>query len=207
MKTQLLLFFAGLALLTPAQLRAINIDFYSDGTIEDGDVYDTASVYDTPPHYTTVDMLGGSVITLITYDSSIGNIYGGEITGSIETYNLSTVNIQGASVSLDFLAVEGNSALNVYTGDFFVGNSPIFSESSTVSIYGYDFNRGINNLTGFLSDGSPFAFNELPDDEYSHMNLIIIPEPATLFLLAFGSLLYRNHPHKSFSQTRKGGSS
>lgn len=189
MKTRICLTIAALVLLTPGQLRALDVDFYSDGTIEDGDVYGVVSVYDTPPDYTTVDMFGGSTITLITYDSSIANIYGGEIAGSIETHNLSTLNIQGGSVSLDFLAVGGSSTLNVYSGNFFVGNSPMFSESSTVTIYGYGFNYDGFELTGFLLDDSPFTMREVSLADYEHMNLI--PEPCSLILLSLGTLILR----------------
>lgn len=189
MKTKVWLIIAGVVLLMPGQLRALDIDFYSDDTIEDGDVYDIVSIYDTPPDYTTVDMFSGSVITLITYDSSIANIYAGEITGSIETHNLSTVNIHGGSVSLDFLAVEGSSTLNVFGGDFLVGNSPMFSESSTVNIYGYGFDYDGFELTGFLSDSSPFTMREVSQSDYEHITLI--PEPSSLILLALGTLVLR----------------
>ena len=191
MKTKICLIIT-LAVLAPGQLRAVDIDFYSDATIENGDLYDNVFVYDTTPDQTTVDMLGGSIDAFHTYDSSIVNIYGGEILWGILSLNSSTVNLHGGTINCESLTVSNSSTLNIYGGDLLVGNSPGFSDSSTVNIYGYDFNRGTNDLTGFLSDGSPFAFTELPDSKYSHMNLIVIPEPATLFLLALGSLLLRN---------------
>jgi hypothetical protein len=189
MKTKIIIILASAMLLLSSQVQAIDIDFYHDATIEDGDLYGIVDVYDTPPDTTTVDMFGGSLITLRAKDSSIVNIYDGEIVGSIESHNLSTVNIYGGAVTLEFLGVSDTSTLNIYGGDLLVGNSPGFSESSTVNIYGYDFNYGSNQLTGFLSDGSPFIFNELLFDKYSHMNLI--PEPASVLLLSLSIIFLR----------------
>ena len=189
MKTNIITIMAFIMLVPVCKVQAIDVDFYSDATIEDGDVYGIVRIYDTPPDQTTVDMYGGSVESFRTYDSSTSNIYDGVVLAEIRTANLSVVNIQGGNVTLDFLAVGDSSTLNIYGGGFYVGNSPGFSESSTVNIYGYDFNYGSNQLTGFLSDGSPFIFNELPFDEYSHMNLI--PEPVSVLLLSLGIIFLR----------------
>jgi len=177
MKTKIITILAALMLLPVSQVQAIDIDFYSDATIENGDVYNIVRIYDTPPYNTTVDMFGGSVESLRTYDSSTANIYGGVVLAEIRTANLSTVNINGGNVTLDVLAVGDSSIINVYGGGLYVGNSPGFSESSTVNIYGYGFNYGSNRLTGFLSDGSAFLFNELPFSQYSRMNLVEVAEP------------------------------
>jgi len=117
-------------------------------------------------------------------------IYDGNVHQGISSLHSSTVNIYGGILTLDYLDILYSSMLNIYGGDLLVGNSPGFSESSTVNIYGYDFNYGSNRLTGFLSDGSPFIFNELAFDEYSHMNLI--PEPTSLLLFGLGALLLRS---------------
>ncbi len=177
MKTKVITILAVVIFFPVSQVQAIDIDFYSDATIENGDVYNIVRIYDTPPYNTTVDMFGGSVESLRTYDSSTANIYGGVVLAEIRTANLSTVNINGGNVTLDVLAVGDSSIINVYGGGLYVGNSPGFSEASTVNIYGYGFNYGSNQLTGFLSDGSSFTFNELPFRKYSHMNLIEVPEP------------------------------
>jgi len=180
-------------LLLASQVQAIDVDFYSDATIDDGDVYTNVFVYDTPPDNTTVDMYGGSVAGFLTYDSSTVNIYGGEVWFGLATLNLSTINIYGGSVKCQGLIVNDSSTLNVYGGGLYVGNCPGFSEASTVNIYGYDFNYGSNQLKGFLSDGSAFLFIELPFDEYSHMNLI--PEPTSLLLFGLGIILPKNWAH------------
>jgi hypothetical protein len=179
MKTKILLIIAVVVLLVVDKVQAVDVDFYSDATIEDGDVYTNVFVYDTPPDTTTLDMYGGSVAGFGTYNSSIVNIYGGEVWWGLTTLNLSTVNIYGGIINFESLFVVDSSTLNIYGGYLLVGNSPGFSDLSTVNIYGYGFERGINNLTGFLSDGSSFTFNELFSDEYSHMNLIVVPEPIS----------------------------
>lgn len=189
MKTKFITMVAVVMLLLASQVQAIDIDFYHDAVIDDGDVYRLVSVYDTPPETTTVDMFGGSVASLRTSDSSIVNINGGEVWWSIETYHASAVNIYAGSVSLEFLGVRNSSTLNIYGGNFSSGNAPVFSESSTVNIYGYDFNYDGWTLTGFLQDGSPFIFTELTDLNYPHINLI--PEPGSFILLAFGAMLLK----------------
>jgi hypothetical protein len=187
MKTKTFLAVLVLVVSLAGRAQAVDIDFYSDATIDNGDVYDVVSVYDTPPDFTTVDMVGGSVTTLRTYDISLANVYGGQIAGSIEGRNSSTVNIHGGYVNLDYLSVSDSGTLNVLGGDFLVGNSPYFSESSTVNVYGYGFDYDGFELTGFLLDDSPFSMRELSQWEYEHINLI--PEPGSLILLAAGVLL------------------
>jgi len=189
METKIITIVAMTMLVPVSQVQAIDIDFYHDATIEDSDVYGIVRVYDTQPDTTTVDMYGGSIGELRPYDTSTVNINGGEVHWSITTYNSSIVNIYGGSVTCHSLAVMDLSTLNIYGGNFYSGNAPYFSELSTVNIYGYDFNYDGWSLTGFLQDGSPFIFNELAFDKYSHMNLI--PEQATVLLFAFAGLLIR----------------
>jgi hypothetical protein len=115
----------------------------------------------------------------------------GEIGWGILSLNSSTVNLYGGTINLESLFVIDSSTLNIYGGDLLVGNSPGFSESSTVNIFGYDFAYDGWELTGFLSDHSPFRINEVGFDDYSHMNLVVIPEPATLLFLAVGAFVLR----------------
>ena len=189
MKTKIITILAAVMLLIVSQVQAIDVDFYHDATIEDGDVYTNVFVYDTPPDTTTLDMYGASVAGFGTYNSSIVNIYGGEVWWGLATYNLSTVNIYGGSVKCEGLIVDNTSTLNIYGGNFSSGNAPVFSESSTVNIYGYGFDYDGWTLTGFLQDDSPFIFTELTDLNYAHINLI--PEPATVLLFGLAGLLLR----------------
>ena len=190
MKTKIITIMAMAMLVPVSQVQAIDVDFYSDATIDDGDVYTNVFVYDTPPDTTTLDMYGGSVACFLTYNSSTVNIYGGEVWWGIETRNSSTVNIYGGTVTSEFLGVRDSSTLNIYGGNFSSGNAPVFSESSTINIYGYDFNYDGWSLTGFLQDGSPFIFTELAPDKCSHINLI--PEPSTFLLFGLGALILKS---------------
>jgi len=172
--------------------QAVDVDFYSDAIIRPGEDYDTVSVYDTPPVPTVVHMFGGSIKSVHSYDSSTFNIHEGDLCRGIFARDSSTVNILGGAISLDGLSVGDSATLNIFGGDFSSGNSPYFSESSTVNIYGYGFEYdGSWTLTGFLSDGSSFMFNELFASQYPHLNLIVIPEPSIVLLLAFGGLSLR----------------
>lgn len=188
---ELIAILAAVMFLGVCSVQAGNVDFYNDAIIRPGDDYDIVSVYDTPPVPTVVHIFGGSIITLRTYDSSSANIHDGQIKGSIETRNSSTVNIHGGNIDLDYLAVSDLGTLNIYAGNLLVGNSPYFSESSTVNIYGYGFNYDGFLLTGFLSDDSSFLIREVSFSDYSHMNLIVIPEPTTVLLFGLGGLLLR----------------
>jgi hypothetical protein len=165
-------------LLGIAEVQAVDVYFYSDAVIEDGDDYRIVRVFDTLPEHTTVDMYGGSVASLRTYDSSIVNIYGGSVLAEIRIASSSTVNLLAGTINLDALFVIDSSTLNVYGGDLLVGNSPGFSDSSTVNIYGYGFNYDGFLLRGFLSDGSAFLIRECFQPDYELINLILVSEPV-----------------------------
>jgi hypothetical protein len=174
------------------QLHAGNIEFRRDAIIRPGEVYDIVSVYDTPPDTSTVNMFGGSVNGVQSYDSSIVNIHDGQVWGSIIARDFSTVNIHGGSLHLEYFAVSGLGTLNIYAGDVRIGNSPIFSDSSSVNIYGYGFDYdGVRVLRGFLSDDAAFLMSECYPSDYAHLNLIVIPEPTTIVLLGFATILVR----------------
>ena len=190
MKTKIITIMAVLMLLPVSQVQAIDVDLYSDAIIGPGDIFDVVTVYDTPPDNTTVHMFGGSVYRFRTYGSSTVNIHGGELEQGCVTWESSTMNIYGGTVMLDTPLFTDSSTLNIYGGDVRMGQ-PYAEDSSTINIYGYDFSESpAFSLTGFLSDGSPFEFIELTYAQ-SHINLIVIPEPTTLFLLVIGSFLLR----------------
>lgn len=97
MKTKVITILAAVMFLPVSQAQAL-LDIYSDAVIQEGDYYDTVvNVYDTPPDHTTVDMTGGFVHNLRSYDSSIINMIGGEIL-TMEAYNTSTANVSGGEV-------------------------------------------------------------------------------------------------------------
>ncbi len=149
MKTKAITILVLVMFLPVSQVQAIDVDFYSDATIQDGDLYDLVRLYDTPPDQTTVDMTGGSVHNLWLYDSSIINITDGEIR-TLETFNTSTANISGVSIygvsAWDYttvnLSVTGNvtslyarvsGTINMMGG---IAEYLGAIDSSTINIYG-----------------------------------------------------------------------
>lgn len=196
MKTKVITILAVVIFLPVSQVQATDVDFYSDATIGNGDVYDWVYVYDTPPDHTVVDMHGGSVFAFITYDSSTVNIYGGELERGIVAYDSSTVNIHRGSVTIDGSLFTDSSTLNIFGGDVLLGHSCVADsstinifggdvlfhhlyaeDSSTINIYGYGFSEfPASLLTGYLSDGSPFEFFVF-QSAIPHINLIEVAEP------------------------------
>jgi hypothetical protein len=73
MKAKIWLIISAVILFAAGQAGGVDVDFYTDATIDNGDVYDNVFVYDTPPDQTTVDMWGGTIGGPGTHDSSTFN--------------------------------------------------------------------------------------------------------------------------------------
>jgi len=136
---------------------------------------------DTYPYYNEVgvindahlDVLGGQMGKLEFRGYSTGNIYGGE---------------------MDWLWTDDNAAVNIYGASL---NMLASRPESTVYLYAYDVtyhpDGGLYNqpwLEGrYLNGDISFSFTFNGADCIPQ--LTIIPEPATLLLLALGGLLLR----------------
>jgi len=189
-RREILSILAGVILFGVSPAQAVDVDLCSDTIIGPGDDYDLVFVYDTSPIHTKVEMFGGNVFGFITHDSSIVNIHGGELEKGITTYDSSKLSIYGGTILLDTPLLTGSSTLNIYGGDVRMA-APCAEGSSTINIYGYDFSElPAFSLTGYLSDGTPFEFIELTY-AYSHINLVVIPEPATMLFFCLGALILR----------------
>ena len=99
-----------LVLCQPIISLAGDFTFSSSGTIGPNDVYDNVYVENNG---TIVDMTGGQVSSLSMYDSSIFNLYDGQISGffgGISISSLSTINVLGGTIdkNVDFV-VDGNA--------------------------------------------------------------------------------------------------
>ena len=170
MKTKIIIIVAVVILLgvCPVQAGIWWIDGHLE--INEGDLYDgELFIID----HGSVDMLGGIVGKLETWDWSTGNIYGGEI---------------------DWLWTDDNTVVNIYGGSL---NILASRPDSRVYLYAYDVkyhpDGGLYNqpwLEGkYISDNNPFSFSFYGDRDYPQ--LTIVPEPVTLLLLGFGALLIR----------------
>ena len=181
MKTGLLtIIFAILLLPICANATVVDVNFYSDATIEDGDVYGTVNIYDTPPDQTTVTMTGGIVESEINlYDTSVLNISGGYLSGS-----------------MTFINLNGANSLNLSGGDF--SSTWIYSENSCViSFYGQNltltpYYSTHTLIEGYWEDGTLFSI-VLGRTDHTSDKIVLheIPEPCTFGLIGLGVFIMR----------------
>ena len=94
MKTRILLVTAAVVLLGAAKVQAVNITFNTSGVIDGNDVYDNVYIYNDD---TIVDMLGGLVDSIGTYDASTVNVTGGQVS-TLGAHEFSTANVSGGEV-------------------------------------------------------------------------------------------------------------
>ena len=137
--------------------------------IVDGDVYWELDIYND----VTLDILGGEIGSLWTFDTTFTNWYAGQM---IE------------------LRARDDSIVNIYGG---VLDTFAASENSLVYLYAYDV--VITHTGGFWDDGQVIGkyyandisiiFDLWGQNTYSHIN--IIPEPASILLLSLGGLFLR----------------
>ena len=157
------------------------ISFSKDGVIQDGDSYDGVFVYG---NNTTVEVKGGNIGELLSYDQSTVNVSGGHVTYA-QSYEQSTINISGGTVRVPNTGDAG-STINVTGGTFWnvevgsgefnmsggqIAGMGIFAPANdgAVNIYGYGFeynplpDKNDGRLTGFWQDGTPFSIDFRPD--------------------------------------------
>jgi hypothetical protein len=165
--------------LSPAANGAY-ISFSRAGVIQDGDSYEGVFVYG---NNTTVEVKGGSIGKLLSYDRSTVNVSGGHVTYA-QSYEQSTINISGGTVRMPS-TWDAGSTINVTGGTFWnveagsgkfnmsggqIAGMGIFAVAGdgAVNIYGYGFvyqpMPGPNDgrLTGFWQDGTPFSIDFRP---------------------------------------------
>lgn len=177
------------------------LSIYNSGTVNfyGGKTYNQVHVHDSSILNVFDDTDGGWGLNGITsYDTSEINITGGYIVNDVIAGGDSIVNISDGLVhEIDTF---DNSEIHVYGGEviFFSG-----SGSSTMNIYGYDFQyipdgsiySGHHLLTGFFEDGTEFNINiynqSQADLSYDHIVTHVIPEPTTLLLLGLGKVMLR----------------
>jgi hypothetical protein len=133
--------------------RASAINFYSDGNIVTGDLWDTVYIYDTPPSHTTVNMSGGEVFGgAYSYNASTLNLSGGWV-NAMSTYDESVLNMTGGNLntlySFEFSTanISGNepgSPLDIYARDSSIINFLGTADAMELQAY----NAAKINITG-----------------------------------------------------------
>ena len=183
----------GVMLFTVLPCQATIYEWTSgDYEISDGDDYGSDHI--KLLNLVTVDMSGGVVGTLSAYDSSIFSMSGGNL------YNTSHANILDSDIAIAMFSNDSSTA-DISGG--IIGRLSA-SGDSIVNIYGSGFQYsplgghwGAGYLTGFWENGDSFTIDFDGDSSYDHINLHVIPEPATLLLFGLGAGLLRKRTSKS----------
>jgi hypothetical protein len=150
MKTKAITILAAVILsFTAAKLYAVPVDkiFTSSGQILDGEEWNNVSIYNDE---TIVDMLGGDVESIGTYDESTVNVTGGQV-NTLGALEFSTANVSGGDVytlrSWDFSTVNlsGTATVSSLSARSSFGTANIYGghvvwvsalDSGTVNLYG-----------------------------------------------------------------------
>jgi hypothetical protein len=160
--------------------NAASISFSKDGVIQNGESYECVFVYGNS---TTLEIKGGSIGKLVSYDCSTVNVKGGKITYA-QSAEQSTINISGGTVRVSntdgagstinitggtFWNVEsGSGRLNI-SGGYIAGLGIIAATGDgAVNIYGYGLEfspmvgKDDGRLMGFWREGTPFSIDFRP---------------------------------------------
>jgi len=185
-----------------------NVFIHNAGTIVNvlGGNLDGIATYNA----SMVNVTGGSINTLDALDSSVANISGGFVYG-LDAWDHATVNffdsanlfaprvrgfgtINMTEGVVDHLGAIDSATVNLWGG--VISDRLIASDSSIINIFGYSLVKtssggqyGYGQVYGFWFDSAPFIIDLSGSDTYSRINLI--PEPSSLIMLMFGSLLLK----------------
>jgi hypothetical protein len=172
---------------------SLNLNAYDTSTINitDGVVYgfhsynsSTATisgglVWTQSAHGTsTINITDGRNDGLYAFDNSVINISGGIMNNYIYASGSSTINISGGSIGGVLHSIE-TSNITFYGQHFVLGGG--------LSLYGNEL-IGTGTLSGQWFDGTSWTTQITTNDTTA---TILIPEPASLLLLALGGLLIR----------------
>jgi hypothetical protein len=169
MKTKIITIMAAalLAVISPAQADTVWLSGHHE--ILYGDVYAEIYMYND----STADMFGGDVYKLETFDVTVFDMLGG-VMDILDVHDDSTINIYGGI--LDTIGAADNSLVSLYAYDV------------TYHPTGGYYDRGW--VEGkYLADDLTFTFDLIHMDSFSHIN--VVPEPSTILLLGFGTLLLK----------------
>jgi hypothetical protein len=141
-------------------------NFYSDGNIMPNEQWNAVSIYDTPPAHTTVNMTGGNVSSMHTYDAIILNMTNGRIE-QLYANEFSTVNVSGGFPGYGSMYAGEHSTIN-FSGTAEVLNAHALNDSrinitggtirwldagneGTINIYGGDITEVWTHENAFIN--------------------------------------------------------
>lgn len=175
---------------------AISLSAYNDATVNvsGGTVHHLETNNDS-----TADISDGRIYSLKAHDTSSVVLSGGtvsDIDRGLSAFGASTVAISGGSVA-GYVNAWNTSTMDISGGTISVLNA---YEESSVTIHGFDFRAtgglsldgeivlGTGVLTGKWSDGTSWIMPIQGND--SGATIRVVPEPATLSLLALSGLAF-----------------
>ena len=154
----------------------LDIDFRSNGVVQDGDDYDDVFVHGA----TVVEVTGGTIGKLWSRNKSTVNITGGRITYA-QSHEQSTINISGGTVTEPSIwdiggtinvsggacwnVTVGTGKLNLFGGQITGMGISVPAPGGAVHVYGYGFEYypfpGMSDgrLKGLWRDGTPFSID------------------------------------------------
>jgi hypothetical protein len=200
MKTRLWKIIFAVLFLVPVCAKATTIDFNENGTITDGNVFDTVNIWDNA----NVTMTGGVVAFCNTYNSGILNYNDGDL-HFLYTYQTSQAWLY-ANESTE-CRIYDQSIVHLYNGGLVA--SALIYDDAELHIYGYNLEYiigGPDMVEGFWPDNQFFSIfirnspeGALRDNVFLHE----IPEPSTLSLLGLFVLFTRKRGDFSSSGIKR----
>jgi len=140
--------------------------------------------------FSTINVSGGFIHSPMAWDYSTINISGSFNAVEVGATATGIVNVMGGTME----AIAGwGGVISLYGGTV---TDNIHAVGGWVNVFGYDLEKsstggkyGYGYVGGFWNDGTALTIHLGGSGTYSHINLV--PEPATLMLLALGGILLR----------------
>jgi len=123
----------------------------------------------------TINTSGGILEGIGSIDESIVNVYSGSNMEVIAVTESAIANLHGGLIS-DYIGADDHSVIYIYGYNMQITN--------TGGTYGH------GQVSGYWIDDTPFNINFYDEETYSH--IILVPEPLSICILGFGSLILIN---------------